>query len=211
VVHYRVKDKQLTAGSGSVNMNQLINAEKVTGQGFELDAQANLSDEFSATLGYSYNDTEIKDKNLFVQYCGNYGNNPTHASGCTPTNAAGPFAGTSKIDGNPLPRAPKNQFNFTLKYSTDIGNGQFYALTDWTYRTSYNFFLYEAPEYKAKSLTEGGVRAGYKWGAGGKYEVALFGRNITDKQVILGAIDFDNLTGMLNEPRTWGGTFKVSF
>ena len=208
VFQYRVKDKQLTAGNGSVNMNQLINADKVTGQGFELDMQANLSDEFSATFGYSYNDTEIKDKNLFVQYCGNVGNNA--ATGCTPSNAPGPFAGTSKIDGNPLPRAPKNQVNFTLKYSTEVGNGEFYALTDWTYRTSYNFFLYEAPEYKAKPLTEGGVRAGYKWG-GGKYEVALFGRNITDKQVILGAIDFDNLTGMLNEPRTWGGTFKVNF
>jgi iron complex outermembrane receptor protein len=208
VFQYRVKDKQLTAGNGSVNMNQLINADKVTGQGFELDLQANLSDEFSATFGYSYNDTEIKDKNLFVQYCGNVNNNAS--SGCSPSNAPGPFAGTSKIDGNPLPRAPKNQLNFTLKYSTDVANGEFYAYTDWTYRTSYNFFLYEAPEYKAKSLAEGGVRTGYKWG-NGKYEVALFGRNITDKQVILGAIDFDNLTGMLNEPRTWGGTFKVNF
>jgi len=210
VFQYRVKDKQLTAGSGSVNMNQLINAEKVTGQGVEVDFQANLSDEFSMTLGGSYNDTEIKDPNLFVQYCGNYGNNPTHASGCTPTNAAGPFAGTSKINGNPLPRAPKTQLNFTLKYSKDIGNGEFYAYTDWTYRSSYNFFLYEAPEYKARPLTEGGVRAGYKWG-NGKYEAALFGRNITDKRVVIGAIDFDNLTGMLNEPRTWGGTFKVNF
>jgi iron complex outermembrane receptor protein len=210
VFQYRVKDKQLTAGSGSVNMNQLINAEKVTGQGVELDLQANLGYGFSSTLGYSYNDTEIKDPSLFVQYCGNYGNNPTHLSGCTPTNAAGPFAGTSLINGNPLPRAPKNQLNFTLKYSTEIGNGEFYAYTDWTYRSSYNFFLYEAPEYKAKPLTEGGLRAGYKWGDG-KYEVAAFGRNITDKRVILGAIDFDNLTGMLNEPRTYGATFKVNF
>jgi iron complex outermembrane receptor protein len=206
VFQYRVKDKQLTAGSGSVNMNQLINAEKVTGQGIELDFQANLGDGFSTTAGYSYNDTEIKDKNLFVQYCGNVNNNPS--SGCTPTNPAGPFAGTSKIDGNPLPRAPKNQFNWTLKYSTEIGNGEFYAYTDWTYRSSYNFFLYEAPEYKAKSLVEGGLRAGYKWS---RYEVAAFARNITDKQVIIGAIDFDNLTGMLNEPRTFGATFKVNF
>ncbi|NVD70104.1 TonB-dependent receptor [Duganella sp. BJB1802] len=210
VFQYRVKDKQLTAGSGGINMNQLINAEKVTGQGVEVDFQANLSDEFSMTLGGSYNDTEIKDQNLFVQYCGNLGNTAPHPYGCTPTNAAGPFAGTSKIDGNPLPRAPKTQLNFTLKYSKDIGDGEFYAYTDWTYRSSYNFFLYEAPEYKAKSLVEGGVRAGYKWG-NGKYEAALFGRNITDKRVIIGAIDFDNLTGMLNEPRTWGGTFKVNF
>ncbi|TFW30350.1 TonB-dependent receptor [Duganella callida] len=208
IFRYRVKDKQLTAGSGNVNMNQLINAEKVIGQGVELDLQANLGYGFSGTVGYSYNDTEIKDPNLFVQYCGNVTNNA--ASGCTPTNPAGPFAGTSRINGNPLPRAPKNQFNFTLKYSTEIGNGEFYAYTDWTYRSSYNFFLYEAPEYKAKPLTEGGVRAGYKWGDG-KYEVAAYGRNITDKRVIIGAIDFDNLTGMLNEPRTYGATFKYNF
>ena len=205
---YRVKDKQLTAGSGSVNMNQLINAEKVTGQGIEADLQANLGYGFSTTIGYSYNDTKIKDPNLFVQYCGNVSNNA--ASGCTPTNAPGPFAGTSKIDGNPLPRAPKDQFNFTLKYSTDIGNGEFYAYTDWTYRSSYNFFLYTAPEYTAKPLTEGGLRLGYKWDDG-KYEVAAFARNITDKRVIIGAIDFDNLTGMLNEPRTVGATFKYTF
>ena len=210
VFHYRMKDKQLTAGNGSVNMNQLINADKVTGQGVELDFQANLSDGFSMTAGYSYNHTEIKDPNLYVKYCGNVLNNPTGASGCTRLDPDGAVAGLSLIDGNPLPRAPKSQFNVTLKYSTAIGNGEFYAYTDWAYRSSYNFFLYEAKEYKAKPLTEGGVRAGYKWG-NGKYEVAAFGRNITDRQVIVGAIDFDNLTGMLNEPRTWGGTFKVNF
>jgi hypothetical protein len=37
----------------------------------------------------------------------------------------------------------------------------------------------------------------------GKYEAALFGRNITDEVVAVGAIDFDNLTGFLNEPQIW--------
>ena len=105
-------------------------------------------------------------------------------------------------------RRLENLLNFTLKYSTDIGDGELYAYTDWTYRSSYNFFLYEAPEYKAKTLLEGGARIGYKWD---KYEVAAFARNLTDKRVIIGAIDFDNLTGMLNEPRTIGATFKVNF
>ena len=62
VFQYRVKDKQLTAGSGAVNMNQLINADKATGRGVELDFQANLSDSLSMTLGGSYNHTEIQDK-----------------------------------------------------------------------------------------------------------------------------------------------------
>ncbi|WP_295990757.1 TonB-dependent receptor [Rugamonas sp.] len=208
IYQYRIKDMQLTAGDGAVNLNQLINAAKVTGQGAELDFQANLSDEFSMTLGGSYNKTEIKDPSLFVDYCGNVQNNA--ASGCTPSNAPGPFAGTSNINGNPLPRAPKWQTNFTLRYSRPVYDGEFYAYTDWSYRTKYNFFLYSAPEYTAKPLVEGGLRAGYKW-ANGKYEVAGYARNLLNKIQIVGAIDFDNLTGMLNEPRTYGATFKVAF
>ncbi|MBB3119310.1 TonB-dependent receptor [Pseudoduganella violacea] len=208
VFQYRVKDKQLTAGSGIVNMNRLINAEKAIGRGVELDFQANLGDGLSTTFGSSYNDTKIKDPNLFVRSCGNVQNNP--ATGCTVTNPTGPFAGTALIDGNPLPRAPKWQHNFTLRYAVPVGNGEFYAFTDWAYRTSYNFFLYEAKEYKAKSLLEGGLRVGYKFGDG-KYELAAYGRNITNRVQALGAIDFVNLTGIVNEPRTYGVQFKANF
>jgi iron complex outermembrane receptor protein len=209
VFQYTVKDKQLTAGSGVINMNQLINADKVTGQGVELDLQAVLSDALRMTVGASYNDTEIKDSSLFVQQCGNFANTGGRA-GCTVTNAVGPFPGTVRIDGNPLPRAPKWQANFALFYSAPIGNGVFSASTDWAYRSTYNMFLYEAKEYKARSLVEGGARIGYKW-ADGKYEVTAFARNITDRVQVVGAIDFDNLTGILNEPRTLGAQFKVTF
>ena len=209
VFQYRVKDKQLTAGSGVINMNQLINADKVTGQGVELDFQAVLTDSLRMTLGGSYNDTEIKDGSLFVQQCGNFANTGGRA-GCTVTDPAGPFPGTVRIDGNPMPRAPKWQSNFSLRYTVPMGNGDFFAYTDWSYRSTYNMFLYEAREYKAKSLLEGGLRVGYKWGDG-KYEVAAFARNITDEVQVVGAIDFDNLTGILNEPRTLGAQFKVNF
>ena len=209
VFQYRVKDKQLTAGSGVINMNQLINAEKVTGQGVEVDFQAILTESLRMTLGGSYNDTEIKDGKLFIQQCGNFANTGGVA-GCTVTDPVGPFPGTVRIDGNPLPRAPKWQSNFTLRYSTPVANGEFYAVTDWAYRSEYNMFLYEAKEYRAKALLEGGVRVGYKW-QDGKYEVAAFGRNITNKVQSVAAIDFDNLTGITNEPRTLGAQFKANF
>jgi iron complex outermembrane receptor protein len=209
VFQYRVKDKQLTAGSGVINMNQLINADKVTGQGVELDLQAVLSDALRMTAGASYNDTEIKDASLFVQQCGNFANTGGRA-GCTVTDPVGPFPGTVRIDGNPLPRAPKWQANFALFYSAPLADGVFFASTDWAYRSTYNMFLYEAKEYKARALVEGGARVGYKWNDG-KYEVAAFARNITDRVQVVGAIDFDNLTGILNEPRTIGAQFKVNF
>jgi iron complex outermembrane recepter protein len=203
VFNYRMKDKQLTAGSGTVNMNQLINADKVTGRGVELDLQANLSDAWAVTFGTSYNDTEIKDPNLFVQPCG---------GGCTVLDPTKTISGgtVALINGNPLPRAPKWQHNFTLRFSQPLGNGEIYAYTDWAYRTSYNFFLYEAAEYKAKELLEGGLRVGYRWNDG-KYELAAYGRNITNRIQSLGAIDFNNLTGIVNEPRTYGVQFKANF
>jgi len=201
VFQYTAKDLQLTAGSGGVNQNKLVNADKAVGQGFEMDLQANLSRNWKTTVGISYNDTEIKDDKLFVAPCGN---------GCTVTNPAGPVKGTVLIGGNPLPRAPKWVGNFSLRYSTQIGEGTLYANTDWSYKDTYNMFLYEAKEYKAKSLLEGGVRVGYMW-ADGKYELAAYGRNITNKQQVIAAIDFNNLTGILNEPRNFGVQFKANF
>ena len=207
VFQYRVNDKQLTAGAGVINMNQLLNVDKATGQGMELDLQANLSDSWRASIGGSYNDTEIKDGKVFVQICGNLANTGG-LNGCTPTGVPGPFAGTQYLNGNPLPRAPKWQGNFTLRYSQPVAGGEFFAYTDWAYRSTYNMFLYEAKEYKAKSLLEGGLRVGFKRD---NYELAAFARNITDKVQAVGAIDFDNLTGIVNEPRTIGLQLKASF
>ncbi len=211
VFSYSIKDLQLTAGSGSVNQNRLVNAKEATGQGFELDAQAIIARDWKTTLGLSYNDTQIKDPTLFVSPCGNATFQFLQANtGCTVLNKAGPLPGTALIDGNPLPRAPKWVVNWTLKYSTPVGNGDLYALTDWAYKDTYNMFLYEAIEYKAKAALEGGLRVGYVW-ADGKYEVAAYSRNITNNQQVVAAIDFNNLTGILNEPRSYGLQFKASF
>jgi iron complex outermembrane recepter protein len=64
--------------------------------------------------------------------------------------------------------------------------------------------------FRSEDLLEGGLRVGYNW-HDGDYEVALFGRNITDEMTAVSGIDFNNLTGMLNEPRTWGIQFSAKF
>lgn len=210
VFKYRVNDLQLTAGSGSINQNRLINAAKAEGQGFEIDGQAIIARDWRTTLGLSYNDTKIKDPNLYVVPCGNANFQFLQANtGCNVLNPAGPN-GTVSINGNPLPRAPKWVANWTLKYSTEIGDGELTVLTDWAYKDKYNMFLYEAVEYKAKAALEGGLRIGYGW-ANGKYEVAAFSRNITNHRQLIAAIDFNNLTGIVNEPRSYGVQFKASF
>lgn len=202
VFTYTVKDLQLTAVGGAANANVLLSAKRAKGQGFELDFQAYLSDRLLATVGVGYNDTQIQDGGLQVATC----------AACKVTDPTRVVNGSTLalIDGNPLPQAPKTTANFTLKYTQPMGQGDLYVYTDWVYRSTVNFFLYESTEFTGKALTEGGLRVGYTW-AGGKYDVAAYARNITNQIRVVGGIDFNNLTGFINEPRTLGVQFKATF
>jgi len=200
--HYRVDDQQLTAVGGDANVARLVNADRTVGQGAELDLQAYLTDQLLVTLGASYNDTEIQDKDLSVFRCGSL---------CTVKDPADPNRpGAVLIDGNSLPQAPRNVFNFTARWGMPVAQGEFFVYTDWAYRSQVSFFLYDSVEFRGKSSLEGGLRLGYNWNQG-DYGVAVFGRNITDQTRIVGGIDFNNLTGFVNEPRTWGVEYSHRF
>lgn len=203
VFHYDVKDLQLTEVGGAGNSNTLKVAKKAIGQGFELNLDAYLTENLLVTMSGSYNDTKIKDPNLTVAGCG--------SGMCTMQNPQVGTTGQFAIDGNPLPQAPKWIANVTARYGIPTASGgEYFVYTDWSYRSKVNFFLYEAAEFTGKPLLTGGLRVGYNW-AGGKYEVAAFSRNITNKVVAVGAIDFNNLTGFINDPRTYGVQFKAQF
>ena len=202
VFSYDVKDQQITAVGGATNFNRLLNAKKTSGSGAEFDLEAYLTDTLLLTLGGSINNTEIKDGALAIQACG---------APCTVLDpAALGRPGTFSINGNPLPQAPKHVANMTLRYSLPVSGGEYFIYTDWTYRSKINFFLYESREFTGKSLVEGGLRFGYKW-ADGKYEAAIYGRNITNQIRVVGGIDFNNLTVFINEPRFWGAKFESNF
>ncbi|MFM7507678.1 MAG: TonB-dependent receptor [Rubrivivax sp.] len=209
VFSYEIKNQQLTAVGGAANFNQLVNAAKTSGNGAEFDLKLLPTDKLLLSLSGSINKTKIKDPNLRVDACG---------SGCTvldpivvPVNpAVGKFAPTVSINGNSLPQAPETTLAFTARYSMPVAGGELYVLTDWTYRSKINFFLYESVEFTGKPLTEGGLRVGYSFG-NGKYEAAAFVRNIANQVRAVGGIDFNNLTGFINEPRTFGVSFKASF
>ena len=80
---------------------------------------------------------------------------------------------------------------------------------DWYYYDEKSFFLYESEEFNADGM-ELGARIGYVFPEA-KYELALFGRNITDEEIIQGGIDFNNLTGMTNEPALFGVELVARF
>jgi len=201
VFYYRVDNLQLTAVGGGANFNRLINAKNAEGYGVEFNAEAEPIDRLLLTAGVSYNHTKIDDPNLTTQPCG---------GGCTVLNPPGGLPGTVNINGNPLPNAPQWIANFTAGYSIPYGNGEFFIYTDWAYRSKINFFLYESIEFSSDNLIEGGVRLGYR-AAGGRWEAAVFSRNITDDRSLEGGIDFNNLTGFINDPRLVGVEVKTKF
>jgi iron complex outermembrane receptor protein len=205
VFAYEVDDMQLSVIGGASNTNQVVNADKGEAVGFEIDTQWLATDNLLISGGFAYNDTELKDATLSTAPCG--------SGMCTvqdpredPNDPNNPKV---LINGNPFPRAPETTYNIEIRYGAPIGNdSEIYFLTDWVWYGDINMPLYEADEFKTKDQFEGGLRVGYRNNDSG-LEVALFGRNITDEDNVLGFIDFSNNTGFVNEPSVWG--LEVSY
>ncbi|SEI04292.1 iron complex outermembrane recepter protein [Rheinheimera pacifica] len=201
VFYYTIDDIQLSAIGGETQGNQLINADKGVGYGFEVDFDYRVLANLSLGGGFSYNKTELKDDNLTVAPCG---------SGlCTvldPLNAQD----LALINGNPFPQAPKTILTLNARYDFPVQGGEIYVYGDYQLQGKTNLFLYESAEFKSNNNYEAGLRIAYV-NYDSNYEVGVFGRNITDQDNLKGAIDFSNLTGFVNEPRTFGVDFKISF
>ena len=196
---YQLDDAQLTAVGGQANFNTLINANQVVGKGVELDLEAVLAERLTLSAQASFNDTELHDRDLAVAPCG---------SGCTVLDPAGPVAGTVLIDGNSLPQSPRWIGNLSLGWEHGLATGDLFVLADLSLRSKVNFFLYRSREFVGDPLNEAGLRVGYRW-QGGRYELAAYGRNLFNETEALGAVDFNNLTGFVNEPRVLGVNFSV--
>lgn len=199
---YETADQQLTAVGGAGNFNQLLNADKVEGTGVEIDAEFRPNDSLRFSLGYSLNETEIRDKGLQVSPC---------AIGCTVLNPINPITGNAMIDGNPLPQAPKHIANVTIQYGVVLPNRARVVLaSDLSYRSELNFFLYRSKEFQSSALTQVGLRSTYI-SPNETYEASWFMRNATDERSINGGIDFNNYSGFVNDPRIWGLELRTHF
>ncbi len=195
VFHYTVDDMQLSIIGGASNINKVINADKGEATGFELDLQWLITNNFMATFGAAYNDTEIKDSDLRTNPCGS---TLCEAWQYIDENEEVP------VDGDPFPRTPKTNYSLTLRYGVPIGNyGEFFIFTDWVYYGKNQMSLYYTPEFVTDNQFEGGLKVGYR-NIEKDWEVALFGRNITDEDNVKGYVDFSNNTGFVNEPAIWG-------
>jgi iron complex outermembrane recepter protein len=198
--YYTIKDQQLTAIGGAGNFNQLLNADEGVGYGIEGELFARPIDNLDLSAAFAWNKTEINDPTLTVAPCG------------APCTVRDPLvAGLARIDGNSFPNAPEWTGNVTARYAIPLASGaEFFALTDWAYKGDVQFFLYESAEFSEDGFWEGGLRLGYS-PANFDATFAIYARNITDEERLIGAIDFNNLTGFVNNPRTIGAEATLRF
>jgi iron complex outermembrane receptor protein len=195
----RTDDMTLTEVGGVGNAAALVTVPRVYGNGTEVEVDVRPFKGFTLSASGSYNYTLMRAPGLGIPYCG---------AGCTVTDPI--VNGLAVIDGNPLPQAPRWIGNVNAHYELPLANGgSAFFNTDWATRSWINYFLYTAAEFKGRSLTEGGLKVGYRTPNG--WELAFFGRNILNQIRSISAIDFDNLTGMINDPRIWGGSIRKSF
>jgi iron complex outermembrane receptor protein len=199
---YNTDDMQLTAVGGTANATQLLNAKTVIGRGVESEFEYKPVPPLFLRASASYNFTQIQDSKLEVSPCG---------GGCTMLGGLDPKTGNYHINGNPLPQAPRWILDASVKYTVPVTDDtEFYASTDWSFRSSVDFFLYKAVEYDSQTLTIGNLRIGYVDEAN-NFEVAYFIHNLLDQVRATGAIDFDNITGFVNDPRTMGVEARFKF
>ncbi len=192
--NYNMQDQQLTAVGGETNFNRLVNADNTVGRGVEAELLFAPVNALQLSAGLSYNYTSIDDPNLAVAGCG---------APCKVLNPPGSVKGTFSINGNRLPQAPTWIADVTLRYMLELSGGiRIVASTDWAYRSRVQFFLYDSAEYSDDWLLEGGVRLACQL-PDRDTEIALIGRNILNDTSPTGGIDFNNLTGFVNEPRFW--------
>ena len=200
VYGFVMHNQQVTAVAATSNATDLVNIKRTDGHGVEFDLELSPNANWAFTLGGSYNDTQIKDPSLAVSVCSN----------CTvldPLNANG----KARVDGNSLPRAAKYIANFTARYSLPVGDtGEFFASTDWNYRSKINFYLYNSIEYNSKAVTLGGLRTGYSWDLG-RHELALYARNLTNRRVIVATSSFISRAAMVSDPRIVGVEYSYRF
>ncbi|NGM50527.1 TonB-dependent receptor [Caulobacter sp. 602-2] len=196
---YKVEDIQLN-GNDSNGNGVLFNADKAEAYGMEAEAQWRPIANLTLTAGLSLLHSEIKDKRVYAQVCALNGvvvctvQNPTIQVG------SNVFA---QIDGQPLPNAPEYNVDFTARYEHPLANGgALFAATDWNVQGYTNYVLYKTREFYSEGNFEGGLKLGYT-APGGAYEVALFGRNITNEKNLKGVIE-NYMASVFNEPRIVG-------
>ncbi|MBL0914699.1 MAG: TonB-dependent receptor [Sphingopyxis sp.] len=217
-----IKNFQATVNGGQFGTvrGYLANAEKVTTQGIEADFKIVASDRFTAYANGAY--TDSKYKKFTNAPC------PPELSGGTlqPANATPDYSQPGvpgalsprqcDISGQRLPGVSKYAFSYGAEANAPVTllakEGQVYFGVDGNYRSHWNSNASPSIYTDVKGYALTNFRVGFR-GEG----IDIFGwvRNAFDVNYIellqVAPGNTGLIAGQVGDPRTWGGTIKVSF
>lgn len=179
------KDLQLTAFD-STGSSVLTNASSATLKGVEAEVLAQVTREwqFSANIGTI--DGKYKDYSA---------------------------ANAATFAGKQLKQAPKQQWGLGTSYRLPVGSDSIIFNANAKHVGDHYQNLANSELIKTRSYTLVDARAGYE-AKGGKWAVALWGKNLGDKKYFTGAFDIPGLQiadAYINVPRTYGVDFRYRF
>lgn len=152
-------------------------------KGVEVEADARPADWLTLGMTYGFLDTKISGQ---------------------------PISGIN-IDGNRLGQAPRNSLSFYGVVDVPLGAGTLSLRGDASWRDDFFTEPSNRPETFVPAYWLLNARAAYRFGED-RFELAVWGRNLTDEVVPLHVIPFQNNGfSILAPPRTWGVTFGVRF
>jgi iron complex outermembrane receptor protein len=176
---------------GGFNLQILTNAPKAHTTGVDLQLLAKPTSELTATLNLGLLSTRID------RWDSNNG-----------TGSAVNFTG------NRLPLAPRTSLQAVLDYRRAVGGGEWSLQFDASYRARQYFDVANDPLITQDAYWLANARTSYTFGDG-RYEAALFVRNLFDKQYLVGGINLSNPFGLVQQvvgtPRAFGATFTYRF
>lgn len=114
----------------------------------------------------------------------------------------------------PIPDAPKWSFSGTLHYGFDVFGGEIATDTDLTYVHRRSISAIDYPQEDLPSYTRTDTRLSYT-SADKHWTGALYVRNLTNANIIVSRVGFENLTGAaydgFDRPRWYGGSLTYRF
>ncbi|MFN3747747.1 MAG: TonB-dependent receptor, partial [Sphingorhabdus sp.] len=215
-----IKNYQATVTNGQLGVlrGYLANAGKVRSQGLEADFKIRPSDRFSAYANAAYTDAKYArfvDAPCPPELAG--GTAATAANPASPPGTAGGFSPANcDISGQRLPGVSKWAISYGAEVNAPLTflatDGQLYVGFDGNYRSGFS----SNPSPSIYTNIEGYALSNYRVGfRSDKFEVYGWVRNVFDVNYFellqVAPSNVGLIAGQLGDPRTFGGTVKVSF
>jgi iron complex outermembrane receptor protein len=145
--------------ASGITTNKLTNAPDTEVYGFEIESVWAATDKLRLMANYSYLNSQYKEEFLILDLKSDE---------------------VRDVQGNELNRTPNNKFSLAGSYAQPIGDGALLVSGNYSWIDAQYMTVFNDPSETVDSYEQFNARIAWQ-PASGKYEIALFGTNLTDE------------------------------